>query len=296
MKGSYHYSSEAFTNGDNIIGVINLDMISNNDDELTEANIYHSTHDTADFLINFVNSTLNNYSHIISLSLHKAGASGSTDHDPFGYYYQSIDLMERDFSSYYHTTNDLMENMNFTYGANVTQIGLASVAELAQHNSTDNMPPSHGAGFPPNDGYGQELPCISLRIKDPAGIDLADLEMFVNGQQVIPDFTHISLGYNVTYTPDIAFSDGQIVNVSVKANDTNGAGFNYSWEFMVDAVPPASPTNFTISRSQVELVKQGMVMDCGSPPYDVKHVLAPTVIYKDGEYKMWYAGNNNSYY
>lgn len=308
MQGSTHYRDEALANGDNITGVFNLDMIAYNPDpgsnyvrvRLEDRDPYDASNSqyspASHNLSNMTVQIAQKYEHITNIqTINTTG--GSSDHVPFNPIYPALMLHEDKFNDpNYHSTTDTIDKLNMTYCTNITQVAVATIAEFAEINSTDNMPPSHGPGFPPNNGYGQEQPSISLVIQDPAGINITGLEMFVNGEQITPILAPAPMGYNLTYIPVLAFSDGQLINISVKANDTNGAGFNYSWEFTVDALPPAPPTNFRITTSRVELIKQGLVMNVGPSAYDIKHVLAPSVIYHDGEYKMWYSGHNNSKY
>ena len=243
-------------------------------------------------LINFMKQIMQKYSHISNI-IPVDHLSGSSDHAPFSPTFPAIMFIESRYTAnpHYHSAHDIIDNLNFTYCANITQFAVAAIAELAELNSTDNAPPSHSPGFPPNNGYGQAMPEISIEVKDPSSLNIPSIEMWVNGLEVSSILQPISLGYNISYIPAIPFTDGQTVNVSVSTNDTHGHGFNYSWEFLVDAVIPEPPTNIIIEQSRVELEKQGLVLDIGPGTYDNLWAQKPTVIYKDNEYKMWYGAN-----
>jgi predicted GH43/DUF377 family glycosyl hydrolase len=85
--------------------------------------------------------------------------------------------------------------------------------------------------------------------------------------------------------------------VSVSASDVFDNGFSYSWEFTVDARAPRPPTNLSISLTKVRTIKRGVAIDLGGPGEDdEKNAMTPSVIYHDGEYKMWYTGFNGTRY
>jgi predicted GH43/DUF377 family glycosyl hydrolase len=296
LKGSYHYVGDLLAANESVSGVINMDMIATNPGT-TLVNLFTGVApiiDSTSLISETINTTIE-YGDIIGIQISQAGASGSSDHYPFARYFKSIMLLERTFSSNYHTGGDTIDKLNLTYCANVTQITVATIAKLAQIIPGDMSPPAHTDGYPRNNTYSTALPTISIEITDPSLLNLTSLELCVAGSIVTPILTPISLGYNVSFTPPTPFSDGQIVNLSIFAEDIQGSGFNHSWKFVVDALPPQPPTNFTIMASRVELIKRGLVINNDSPS-DSKHALAPSVIFYGGEYKMWYGANNGSFY
>ena len=248
-------------------------------------------------LVNFTKDTMQKYSHLTNI-YPLDHFSGSSDHASFSPWYPAIMFIESRYSAnpHYHSNHDIVDNLNFTYATNITQVAIAIIAELAELNSTDLAPPAHTAGFPPNNGYGQAQPTISIEVTDASSLDIPSIEMWVNGIEVSGVLQPIPLGYNISYSPAVSYTDGQVINVSVSANDTHDHGFNYSWEFQVDAIPPEPPTNLIIEQTRVELEKQGIVLDLGGT-YDSKHAQKPSVIFKDNEYKMWYgAADGVSYH
>ncbi|MDO9537655.1 MAG: M20/M25/M40 family metallo-hydrolase, partial [Thermoplasmata archaeon] len=246
------------------------------------------------FLINYTKMVIQKYAHIIDISPVDYQL-GSSDHASFAPIYPALMLIEKKYTSNpnYHKITDTLDHLNLTYCANITQAATATLAELAQLDSVDRASPSHGPGFPPNGCYEQSSPCISIEIRDPSPINLTSLQMRVNGTDILPALTGIPLGYNVSYTPPTPYADGVLVNVSIFAEDIHGNGFNHTWEFTVDAIPPQPPTNFSIASSRIELIKRGLVMNIGTT-FDSRQARAPSVLFHEGIYKMWYAGQNSS--
>jgi predicted GH43/DUF377 family glycosyl hydrolase len=159
----------------------------------------------------------------------------------------------------------------------------------------DISAPSHSPGSPSEGSYAKACPLISIEITDPGQINESSIIMRVNGTQVSPTLAPIAMGYNVSFNPPAPYSDGTLVNVSVSAADISGNGFNHSWSFLVDAIAPAPPANFTLSKSRIEATKRGLVLNIGAT-YDSRHAFAPSVLYIGGQYKMWYAASNGTGY
>ncbi|MBU4071320.1 MAG: M20/M25/M40 family metallo-hydrolase [Candidatus Thermoplasmatota archaeon] len=298
LKGSYNYVSGAVAAGENITAVINLDMIAYNPDPGTvEVYIYEGNNGNSSWLKSFMGDIAVKYQHISRIQLVDAGRIWASDHHSFSAHFQSILLIERRFGSNpnYHRITDTIDKLNLTYCANITQVALAAVSELAGISSQDSMPPSHTPGTPSNGSYATATPNISIEVTDPGSVDAASVKFIVDGTQVTPAIHIIPLGLNFSYAPPTPFPDGKIVDISVSAADMLGNNFTHNWSFMVDAVFPEPPSNFGIESARIGAVKQGLNLDIDSPS-DSKHALAPSVIYRDGEYKMWYMASNSSIY
>lgn len=298
MKGSNHYVSDLRAANESVSAVINMDMIANNPNpETTLVNLFtgSGTIIPPTSLINEIINTTVEYADIIGIQIYQAGGSANSDHYPFARYFKSIMFIEKNFSPYYHQRTDTIEKLNLTYCINITQITVATIAKMAQIIPGDNSPPAHTPGFPPNGSYNLATPAISIEITDPSPLNLTSLKMRINGADIMPVLTEQALGYNVSFSPPIPYADGTLVNVTVFAEDIPGNNFNHTWEFIVDAVPPEPPLNFAITASRIEMVKRGMVLNFGSA-FDSSHALAPSVIYHNGEYKMWYAASNGTYH
>lgn len=113
LWGSAFYVEQALLNGDDIVGVVNLDMIgydANND------GVYMITYDSLSnvFKEEFLSVALAYYP---SLE-YKRGVSGSDQYSFMEHGYKAIGITEDlvdDFNEYYHSIFDIMQNFNLPY-------------------------------------------------------------------------------------------------------------------------------------------------------------------------------------
>ncbi len=129
LIGSNYYANAASSGGDDIRGVINLDMIAWDSDSDNEYSI--STNDNSIPLKNDYVSTQLVYQPQLN---HNIISTSSSDHSPFWYNgYQAILAIEdwNDFNDFYHTPNDLFSNMNIPYFTGMTRTAIAALASLA---------------------------------------------------------------------------------------------------------------------------------------------------------------------
>ncbi len=128
LIGSTAYAGQAATAGDDILGVLNLDMIaydSNDDYEMSIATNAQSAGFTAEYT-----SVLGIYDFDLGYNFISTSAS---DHSPFwNNGYQAILTIEDwyDFNAFYHTVNDLLSNCNIPYFRQMTQAAFATIASL----------------------------------------------------------------------------------------------------------------------------------------------------------------------
>lgn len=129
LIGSNAYATQANNNGDDILGVLNLDMIayeSNGDFEMSISTNAQSTEFTNEYI-----SVLATYDFDLTYNYITTGAS---DHSPFwNFGYQAILAIEDwyDFNAYYHTVNDLFANCNIPYFRQMVQSAVATMASLS---------------------------------------------------------------------------------------------------------------------------------------------------------------------
>ncbi len=129
LVGSYYYANQAATNGDTILGVINLDMIawdSDGDNKVsiaTNNNSAELTSDMVDVMQMYVPELDPNF---ISTT--------ASDHSPFWQNgYPAVLLIEdwNDFNAYYHTPGDHFDILDIPYFLKNTRASLATLLSLA---------------------------------------------------------------------------------------------------------------------------------------------------------------------
>ena len=137
LIGSHAYANEAAGNGDDILGVLNLDMIAYDSDDDYEMSI--STNSQSAAFTGEYTSVLATYDFDLTYNYITTGAS---DHSPFwNNGYQAILAIEdwNDFNAYYHTVNDLFSNCNIPYFNQMVQSAVATMASLSMDMKMELM-------------------------------------------------------------------------------------------------------------------------------------------------------------
>ncbi|MHA2100963.1 MAG: M28 family peptidase [Candidatus Kariarchaeaceae archaeon] len=134
LVGSNYYAQLAQSEGDSILGVINLDMIAwdSNDDGVGEIHVrpIANSIDLKSLMVD-INSIYN-----IGLDLQTINpGSGRSDHASFwNMGYGAILLIENfyggDFNAYYHSTNDLVTHFNQAYYLKMSKTANGTLATL----------------------------------------------------------------------------------------------------------------------------------------------------------------------
>jgi aminopeptidase YwaD len=132
LLGSYHYAGESSSQADNIIGVLNADMIGYTQTPSggTNVKIYENT--ASEWITDLAINISSVYQSEIGLTINRLTGTANSDHYPFWMNgYDAIFYHEYEFNPYYHSPNDIIDNMNLTYDAIVTRLIVATLAELA---------------------------------------------------------------------------------------------------------------------------------------------------------------------
>lgn len=138
LLGSAAYAANAAASGEQILGVINLDMIGydGNNDGIVE--IHAGNLSSSQALGTFVVSNINNWNLLLTPQYITSGSTGASDHASFwNHGYAAILMIEdfSDFTPFYHTTNDLLSTLNQEYFLENARLAIGSLAMLAQIDS-----------------------------------------------------------------------------------------------------------------------------------------------------------------
>jgi hypothetical protein len=144
LIGSHYYAQQAYQSGQNILGVLNLEMLGwdSNDDGLIDVHtrdIANST-ELANMLV-FVNSE---YQIGLDPAIYNPG-TGSSDHGSFWQAgYGAICFGEAyygdDFNPYYHSSNDRIARFNLGYFNHLSQLAVGTISYLAFNSTTLDIP------------------------------------------------------------------------------------------------------------------------------------------------------------
>jgi len=133
LIGSYDYASQASSNGDSIMGVINLDMISWDSNNNNVADIHTRSVGTSIYLKDKMVEVNNVYALGLVMDIQNPGQTYS-DHASFWTFnYGAILLIEdgSDFNAYYHTTNDRYTHFNLPYYLKMSKASFGTLATIA---------------------------------------------------------------------------------------------------------------------------------------------------------------------
>lgn len=129
LIGSGYYADEAAANGDEIFGVINLDMIAwESEGDFMCSITDHST--SHEFTNNFI-SIMNLYEPMME---YNSISTTSSDHSSFwNQGYPALLLIEDmdDFNAYYHTVNDDIDILNMEYFVKMSRTAMAGLCTFA---------------------------------------------------------------------------------------------------------------------------------------------------------------------
>jgi hypothetical protein len=134
LQGSQHYAYNAANQEIDIELMINLDMIANLSDSIWDVKLHSDTLSVMNRAYTILMAELaETYTSLDPVIL---GIGPSSDHWPFYFAgYDVIFAFEGDFSPYWGTCEDLLENLTIPYANQLTRMSLATVVTVAQYQS-----------------------------------------------------------------------------------------------------------------------------------------------------------------
>jgi hypothetical protein len=169
LLGSSRYVQEASENGDNIVAALNGDMIgfalSTNDGN----NIKVYENSESHWITEFTNEVSISYDEYIGLNLVPSGFSSGSDHYPFWQNgYNAVFYHEWNFNDFYHSPQDIIENMNISYAVKSSKLMVATLALLAQ-SLIPSEPPNQPTITGPATGMEEKEYGYTFVTTDPEG-------------------------------------------------------------------------------------------------------------------------------
>lgn len=168
LLGSERYVQEAYSNGDNIVATLNVDMIgfAETENQGNNIKIYHN--DDSNWLVDFTDDIADQYNEYINLNVIPSGWSQGSDHYYFWEYgYDALFYHEYEFNHYYHSPQDTIENMNITYDVKCSRLILATLASLTQPSGPSNPPETPVQPDGPTEGLTYSEYSFSTSTTDP---------------------------------------------------------------------------------------------------------------------------------
>ncbi len=206
LWGSSQFAATAFNTGMNIGLMLNMDMIGNVADQILNLNVL-TDNNSRGYAQLFARLTTQHTNLLPALG----GSSANSDHFPFQQFgFPALFIHEGDFSPNWHTSADVLSNINVPYATSVMKAVLAMIVTVA--NSPDV--PKGFTASEPGDGVSQILQWQANR--EP---DLAGYRLHLGKSRGVYDDV-----YTLTVTSDTlrGLVEGQTYFAALSAFDTQG--------------------------------------------------------------------------
>ena len=246
--GSEAYATYCFTEGRNIGGVFNFDMISYAGSYGWDTNIYSDQYFPAEVaLADLLGQLTDLYSNAYSIRLNTSGPTYGSDHYYFSFYGYpapfSIDAQlwnAPDFYPWYHTTDDVISHLDLDFGTEVVKGGVATLATVANLSIPPLLEFSYPDGLPdlidPNGGTAFRVE-VTAGTSDPepgtgllyysTGGDFASIPMEVVGPNVYDAvFPAVECGVDVSFYVSAETVEGTVVTDPPAAPSRAYSGFS----------------------------------------------------------------------
>ncbi len=139
LLGSAAYANQAAAAGDQILGVLNMDMIGYDGNNDGRMEIHAGTMASSQEIGNLMLSNISLFQLPLVADYLTGGSSGASDHASFwSAGYPAIMHIEdfQDFTPHYHTVNDRLSTLRQTYFHNNAKLTIGTLVMLAQPDST----------------------------------------------------------------------------------------------------------------------------------------------------------------
>ncbi len=198
---------------------------------------------------------------------------------------------------------DTPYNINGGGGGNSTiQDNYPFIAPIiaGPHPINDTAQPQYSDEFPvPWSVISDATPTISVCLFDNSWVDESTIKLYVEGYSVKTQKALKSDGenvyFNVSYTHETGFIDGQVVNCRIVASDIHGNSMEYTWQFTIDLLAPYV-VSVSPSSGEMDVPRDASIVVQFSEPMNHASAEAAFSIspYVSGNF-TW-NGNNMSYH
>lgn len=140
LIGSRAYASRLASQGAQILGVFNMDMIGYDSDKDGVFEIHAGTREGPLALAQLMVNTLKAFEIKLTPDVLENGATNRSDHAAFWRYnYPAVLVIEDseygktdDFNPYYHSVNDTLDKLDLSYAKRIAQAVIGAAAQLAE--------------------------------------------------------------------------------------------------------------------------------------------------------------------
>lgn len=142
LHGSAAYANAAVNAGEQILGVINLDMIGYDGNGDGQVEIHAGNLGSSQAIGTEIIANLGDWSMNLTYQYHTSTSSSASDHSSFwAVGYPAVMMIEdfADFTPFYHTTNDLLSTLRLSYFHENSKLAIGSLAQLAAGDSATSV-------------------------------------------------------------------------------------------------------------------------------------------------------------
>ncbi len=140
LVGSRAYAGKLASEGVQILGVFNMDMIGYDSDSNGAFEIHSGTRESSVRLADLLVQTLQTYEIKLAPEVLEVGATNRSDHASFwSRGYPAVLVIEDseygetdDFNPYYHSTADTVDKLDLSYAKRIAQAVIGAAAQLAE--------------------------------------------------------------------------------------------------------------------------------------------------------------------
>lgn len=242
LLGSAVYASEAASQGWDIIGVLNCDMISYAMTVNDGNNLIVFENTASEWLYSYTVGINTEYDQYIDLNLIHGGSTWGSDHNSFwDEGYDALFYFEYTETPYYHTAQDTIQHINLTYAVKNMKLIFATLAELAEAGLLSN-PPATPVLTGPSSGVIDEMYTYHAVTTEPDGENVYYYFEWGDGTNSgwIGPFNSGQEG-----AAQKSWSTEGTYTVKAKAKDINGVQSSWSTPIIVTILtdrPPETPT------------------------------------------------------
>ena len=139
LYGSAYYANQAFSNNDNILGVVDLEMFGWDGNDDGKMDIHTKDIANSVELANLVYNIVSVYNLSLAPVIYNPGTNSSDHFSFWSRGYSAIVFSEAyyggDFNPYYHTSGDRIQNFNLPYFHKMAKLAVGSISTLVNVNS-----------------------------------------------------------------------------------------------------------------------------------------------------------------
>ncbi|MCK4995304.1 MAG: M20/M25/M40 family metallo-hydrolase [Thermoplasmatales archaeon] len=284
LLGSYRYVEEVYGNGDNIVAVLNGDMIgyATNPTEASMIKIYENS--ASSWITDFTDEVNQNYEDYFELTVIPSGQSYGSDHASFwDFNYHSIFYHEYKWNDYYHSPQDIIENMDLDYDTRCSRLMIATLGELAEAQPMSEAPYIPDAPEGPSEWVPDIEATFTVITDDPEGDQIFYQMDWGDGETSDWEGPYPP---NTQATLDHQFLELGTYEVSVRAKDIYSSTSEWSPTHTIEIIENSAPETPIISGPTT--VKAQKLVDFSFISNDPEgHDIYYKVYWDDGHTTEW---------